>query len=322
MCPYWNLTRWRIIIKAVRIFLLLVKWVVLRMRIRKNVQTLAVQRGRALGAAPGSRGPAARSRLPSQHWPQESRFVIVTASASSLPRTQRGTSPKRGADSGPFLPGDPEGRGGRKDVVKTGQLHGRPRPERLWASLLPAAGTQLARGQFREPRGGSVSLIFCLLLRSFSFSSTRSCSLPSVIKGKGNNNEPRLQRSTPCSSVSWTNKMPDDAESFKAQLPLWDLYLEATSLRRADFLLIVAWFLCKGKKAGPLWSWEKDDTLNLSGLMTVPFPGVLRWVHTLGRVGEETTSLCVSPLHSTSGPRGVGFPTPSNSAMPAGQPTV
>lgn len=261
MCPYWNLTRWRVIIKAVRIFLLLVKWVVLRMLIRKNVQTLAVQRGRALGVAPGSRGPVARSRLPSQHWPQESRFVIVMASASSLPRTQRGTSPKSRADSGPFLPGcvtpplpslrlfdDPtlvlpthclharrilrdgldshsvcrketsttklstfrysdveefpamprnwgretregtpggvrwiltlcrgppgesstEGRGGRKDVVKTGQLHGRPRPERLWASLLPAAGTRLARGRFREPRGGSVSLIFCLLLRSFS----------------------------------------------------------------------------------------------------------------------------------------------------------
>ena len=32
-------------------------------------------------------------------------FVIVTASASSLPRTQSGTSPKRGADSGLFLPG-------------------------------------------------------------------------------------------------------------------------------------------------------------------------------------------------------------------------
>lgn len=278
------------------------------MLIRKNVQTLAVQRGRALGVAPGSRGPVARSRLPSQHWPQESHFVIVTASASSLPSTQRGTSPKRGADSGPFLPGcvTPHCRhsvylmiplwsfphtvympGASLEMVwililcvgkrlpQQNSQHsgtvmcrnfrpcpvtgaGRPGrgPPAGCAGYSPSAGDPQGRV---APRGGGAGrtlsrqgsstaglapsvfeLLSCQLLArdwhgggsgsagvgpchssSVSccdlsrFSSTRSCSLPSVIKGKGNSSEPRLQRSTPCSSVSWTNKMPDDADNFK-----------------------------------------------------------------------------------------------------------
>ena len=135
--------------------------------------------------------------------------------------TREGTPGWGGLDTHP-LHGDPQGRvaprGG--EAGKTLSRQGSSTADlalsifELLSCHLPV--TRLARGRFREPRGGSVSLILCPLLRSH-FSSTRSCSLPSVIKGKGkgNNNEPCLQRSTPCSSVSWTNKMPDDVENFK-----------------------------------------------------------------------------------------------------------